>query len=240
MAGWVKTHRKLADSDLWLSETFTRGQAWLDIILLANHKDGFIRVNGKRIIIKRGQLGWSELKLGKRWSWSRGKVKRFIKELIADRRIEQKIVQRNSCITICNYEQYQGNEISDSTTIKTTGSTIDGQQADNRQDTNKKVKNVKKVKKEKLIKPDFFTDEEWEHLKTHRTAKKAPMTELAVAGLIREFKKTNLSVLECIEEMAVRGWVGFNAEWVNKKGAKNGSTKRSSGYVEAGKKDYRS
>lgn len=38
--GYVKLWRRLKDSDLWLSEKFTRGQAWADLVMLANHKPG--------------------------------------------------------------------------------------------------------------------------------------------------------------------------------------------------------
>ena len=44
--GWVKLHRKLQESNFWLCEPFSRGQAWVDLILLANHKPGHIRIAG--------------------------------------------------------------------------------------------------------------------------------------------------------------------------------------------------
>jgi len=137
--GWVKLHRKLSDNKLWTSEPFTRGQAWVDMLMLANHKEDFFYVRGNRVTVQRGQLGWSQLGLSKRWSWSRGKTKRFLNEL----EIDQQIVQQNnfisSLIIIVNYEQYQGDG---QQTVQRTDSrrTADGQQTD----TNKNVKNDKK------------------------------------------------------------------------------------------------
>lgn len=124
LVGWVQIHRKLCGKDLWTSEPFTRGQAWVDIILLANHKPGHIRSNGVRIELARGQLGWSENKLGERWSWSRGKVRRFLKELESDNQIVQQKSQRNPTISIVNYEEYQSDG--------TTDDTSDGQETDKR------------------------------------------------------------------------------------------------------------
>jgi hypothetical protein len=137
MEGWVKFHRRYLSSDLWLSEPFTKGQAWVDLFSIANHKDGFIRVRGNRVEVKRGQVAWSQLKLSKRWKWSRGKVRRFLDEL---ENIDEKIVQQKTRVTtlinILNYESYQS------------GDTTDGQQTvqqtDNRQYTNKNVKKEKK------------------------------------------------------------------------------------------------
>ena len=79
--GYIKLYRQLQANKLWLSEPFTRGQAWVDMLLLANHADGYIRKRGVRVDIKRGQLGWSERKMAERWKWSRGKVRRFLNEL---------------------------------------------------------------------------------------------------------------------------------------------------------------
>jgi len=141
MEGWVKFHRRYLSSDLWLSEPFTKGQAWVDLFSIANHKDGFIRVRGNRIEVKRGQVAWSQLKLSKRWKWSRGKVRRFLDEL---ENIDDKIVQQKTRVTtlinILNYESYQS--------CDTTDGQQTVQQTDNRQYTNKNVKKEKNVKKD--------------------------------------------------------------------------------------------
>lgn len=105
--GWVSVHRTLGSSDLWLSEKFTRGQAWIDLIMLANHKTGYIRVAGERVNIERGQCGWSKQKLAQRWRWGEGKVKRFFDEMEEDGRITQKTTNRTTITTICNYSKYQ-------------------------------------------------------------------------------------------------------------------------------------
>jgi hypothetical protein len=148
MDGWVKFHRRFLDSDLWLSEPFTKGQAWVDLFSIANHKNGFIRVRGNRVEVKRGQVGWSQVRLAKRWKWSRGKVRRFLDEL---EDIDKKIVQQKTRITtlinIIKYELYQADD--------TTGNTTDGQQTDNRRYTNKNEKNEKNNKKKKIKKKSF-------------------------------------------------------------------------------------
>jgi len=115
--GYTKFWRKLQDSSLWLSEKFTRGQAWIDLIGLANYTDGFFRIRGNKVKVKRGQLGYSEVSLADRWRWSRGKVRRFLVELESKK--EEKIVQQKNnlttLITILNYDKYQGNDTPDGT-----------------------------------------------------------------------------------------------------------------------------
>ena len=134
--GWVKLHRKLTDNELWLSEPFTRGQAWVDLLMLANHKAGFIRRRGIDIKVGRGQIAWGEEALARRWSWSRTKLRRFFLDLagrsmisrqVAEIIIEQKNRQKNSPKTIQkktsvsylfyieNYDRYQGNDTEEHT-----------------------------------------------------------------------------------------------------------------------------
>jgi len=113
--GWIIVHRDIMDMPEWLSEPFTRGQAWIDLLLLANHKAGFIRRRGILVAVERGQVGWSEEALADRWKWSRGKVRRFFKELLQlsriERRISEKTVQKKTSVSalycITNYDKYQ-------------------------------------------------------------------------------------------------------------------------------------
>jgi hypothetical protein len=158
MDGWVKIYRKIADGPDWFAEVFTKPQAWIDLILIANHKDGFFYVRGNKVIVKRGQIGWSPEKLGERWRWSRGKVIRFLKTLENDEQIVQHKSHITTTLSIINYELYQGN----GTTDDTTSSTTDGQQTDNRRTQTRIIKNNKKEKKEEspTWKNDFFVYKE--------------------------------------------------------------------------------
>jgi hypothetical protein len=147
MQGWIKLHRKIAENPIWMSEPFTDGQALVDLILLANHKDGHIKVRGIRYPVSRGQVGWSEIKLAERWQWSRGKVRRFLKHLEDEKTI--KIVQQKnkvtSIISIVNYKQYQSGG--------TTNGTTDEQQTVQQTDTNKNDNNEKNEENGSTIPP---------------------------------------------------------------------------------------
>ena len=143
MTGYFSIERDLLEHHLWLDEPFSRGQAWVDLIGLANHTHGWIRIAGERIAIARGQCGWSEVKLAERWHWSRGKVRRFLSELRRDERILQTQNTRTTVITICNYDMYQGHHDFNGTSDSTT----DGHQTVQQTDTNNNDKNDKNDKK---------------------------------------------------------------------------------------------
>jgi len=120
--GWIKLHRAIMDHPDWLAEQFTRAQAWVDLLLLANHKVGHIRKRGILIEVRRGQVGYSEETLAARWKWSREKVRRFLGRLRVDGQISRNPVQQNknlsNLISITNYETYQSNEATNETTEK--------------------------------------------------------------------------------------------------------------------------
>lgn len=139
MIGWIKLHRRIMEGDSWLKEPFTRSQAWIDLLMLANHRDGYIRVRGVRVPVSRGQVGWSVVSLAERWKWSRGKAQRFLDELEMDQQIVQQGSTVSSLITVANYDEYQGNGTADGTP----DGTADGQQTVQQTDTNKKDNNGK-------------------------------------------------------------------------------------------------
>lgn len=112
--GFIKLYRYIQDDRLWTEKPFDRARAWIDLMILANHKEGTIRKRGILLTVKRGQIGWSETQLAERWGWSRKKVHRFLEELKKEKRIEQQNEQQNlnvtSLITILNYDGYQCEE----------------------------------------------------------------------------------------------------------------------------------
>lgn len=105
--GWIKLHRKITEHPDYLGETFTRMQAWIDLLLTANYRDGFIRVRGIAVPVRRGQVATSSVALAKRWMWSRGKVQRYLNELETSKQIEQQNSNVITLISIVKYESYQ-------------------------------------------------------------------------------------------------------------------------------------
>lgn len=123
---WIKLYRRLAKSDLWLSEPFSRGQAWVDLILLATFDRRHVRIRGIKVLLERGQLTGSTRFLSLRWKWSRGKVSRFLNELESERMIDQEKNDVTTVITITNFDEHQA----DRTTNRATSDTTDGPQTE--------------------------------------------------------------------------------------------------------------
>ena len=95
---------------MWESEPFSRSQAWIDMLMLANHKPGVIFRRGVKVEIPRGGIGKSIRTLAERWSWSHGKVERFFSFLLDEEMVKKvgtKKTSVDSCYFIVNYEKYQ-------------------------------------------------------------------------------------------------------------------------------------
>lgn len=108
MNGYIKLHRQLLDNPIWTCERFSKGQAWVDLLLLANHKDNKIIKNGRFDIVKRGQVMTSIHKLSARWSWSVNTVKTFLNLLESDNMIQRRSDSVCTVIDIVNYQSFQG------------------------------------------------------------------------------------------------------------------------------------
>lgn len=54
--GWIIVHRQILDSEIWNAEDpFSFRDAWIDLLLRANHADrGLILKNGTRITVDKG------------------------------------------------------------------------------------------------------------------------------------------------------------------------------------------
>lgn len=105
--GYIKLHRKLFESKMWLDEPFTIGQAWVDLIAMANYanKDHFFRGSVQRVL--RGQIVTSKAALANRWKWSDGKVRRYLANLERLEMVHTHSSTNGVVITIENYGVYQ-------------------------------------------------------------------------------------------------------------------------------------
>ena len=172
MGNWVKCHRSLAENELWLLEPFTKGQAFWDLVMKANHADGRVVCGNEVVKVKRGQLFTSELKLAKRWRWSRNKVRAYLKLLENLKMGTAQGTAKGTLITIENYRIYQGEGTEESTTHSTEKGQREVQHKDSKRYTNKKNKEESKKNKEIYIMPALgefenilLSEEELEKLK---------------------------------------------------------------------------
>lgn len=106
--GWICLHRKIRDCEMiWDDKPFSRGQAWIDLLLMANHEEKEILFNGSYRKIERGEMLTSLTKLSDQWGWSRKKTTKFLNELKMAQMLDFKSDNKSTAITIVNYSVYQ-------------------------------------------------------------------------------------------------------------------------------------
>ena len=106
--GWIKIFREIQHNWVWSDKPFSKGQAWIDLIILAKRTDEKF-TSGNRIISgKRGCVYKSILYLSDRWGWDRKKTRAFLDALEEDKMITVKAAANGTTIRIENYEEYQG------------------------------------------------------------------------------------------------------------------------------------
>lgn len=107
---WIKVFRNIENSWLWEEKPFSRGQAWIDLLLLAKFRDeSFFSRRGNLVDGKRGYVYKSISSLADRWGWSRKKVDHFFDQLAADNmiKVNKKRASEETSIFIVNYSKYQ-------------------------------------------------------------------------------------------------------------------------------------
>ncbi len=152
-AGWIRLHRKIRDHWIWPRKgrgaRYSHFEAWIDLLLSANHQMQKVNVGGRLVVVARGQFLTSQVHLAKRWRWNRETVSKFLKLLhsdeMADIEASRKTDSGYTLVTICNYEKYQG-AVGSESSIQTGNETSDRPATDQQPPgTNNNDKNVKKA-----------------------------------------------------------------------------------------------
>ena len=220
MEGWIKIHRKIQDNWLWQEKRkFSKFEAWVSLLLKANHKENKILVGNEIITIQAGSFMTSEVNLSKEWAWSRNTVRKFLLLLKKEKMLTQTCTTKYTIISIENWALYQFNEQQTEQQIE---QQIE-QQVNIKLNTNKNDNNIKNekniIKKEKNKKSfeDVFTENNFSKLLENtlrdfidmRKSIKKPMTTKALELLISNLNKLSSDDKEKIailNQSIERGW----------------------------------
>lgn len=158
---YIKLDRGLKTNSLWLEKPFSRGQAWVDLLLLAQGINREKEYRGKVQHMKPGVVYTSILYLSTRWGWGRARVYRFLEYLIDLKMVEIQGWTRNdtikrtqnstknsttngTIITIENWALYQDSDTKDDTNDGTQNDTTERTPSDTH--NRKHTENVHKEK----------------------------------------------------------------------------------------------
>jgi len=146
--GWIKIYRSIMDNEFYAIKPFDKCRAWIDLLLLAEHKTHKKMWRGNMETFKRGDVCLSIQALSIRWGWSRKKTRHFLEQLEYMEMIHLIAHQKRTIITIVKYDDFQSRGTTDGTSKGTSKGTSDG----TKKDTSKGTYLKKKDKEDKEIK----------------------------------------------------------------------------------------
>ena len=154
MSGWIKIHRCITDHWIYTEKrSFSKFEAWLDILVTVNFADADVIIKGKIYKVKRGQSILSMDSWANRWNWNKSKVRRFFALLEKDKMIVVKSDNKTTQLTVCNYESYQEKRHTDETQKKRDRHATDTQPTPIKEEEEQKEQKEEKSKRFK--KPTF-------------------------------------------------------------------------------------
>lgn len=118
--GYYTMARGWQEAEIFGNDEYSTRDAWVWLIEAAAWKPAKARIKGQTIELQRGQLCFSQRFMADKWRWSKSRVDRFLKRLVAESMISScaktgataghPAGQGQAIITICNYDKYQAPE----------------------------------------------------------------------------------------------------------------------------------
>lgn len=109
--GFLKLSRRFFKNILWKEpRTYSRAEAWLDLIYSARFEASKEIVNNRVIEVRKGEVIASRRFLEKRWKWGSSKVINFLSFLENEGMINHRQTNGQTIIMLCNYEFYNDSQ----------------------------------------------------------------------------------------------------------------------------------
>jgi hypothetical protein len=106
--GYISLHRKVMKNFLFREKrVFSKFEAWIYILMNANHTDVQILLGNQLIDVKKGSFITSEIKLMEEFLWSKSKLRTFLSLLESQSMIEKVSDTKKTTLTVVKYSDYQ-------------------------------------------------------------------------------------------------------------------------------------
>lgn len=227
MSGWIKLHRDLVKHWIYSFDEPDKALAWIDLIMLARHEAGEILLKGQVVRLKRGQVAISQLALRKRWKWSKNKIVRYLDLLKKESMVVTQTDHLTTIISICNYDTFQDNELTDGPPNGLAYGPPDGPSTDHLTDYDIRIKEGKEGKKGKnkpplppkgkqFELPSAVDSSVWAEFEQHRKEIRKPLTDMARTKAANILKPLSIADQKATVDKSIQSrWTGLFPERVN-------------------------
>lgn len=203
MSGYVRIHRSLIGHPAFRNESETMAFAWL--IAKAAWRATRVRYKGHAITLKRGQLAISQRDMAEAFDRDKAWIMRLLNRLISETMVETHVETGVTVITVCNYDEYQG-ETEDRETPRETP-----REARSETDVRQTRGTEQEEKKGRIEEEELMPDKSGDYAFFGQTIKLAPRH-------FDEWKRLFKTILDLEAELSVLdGW------WQSQPEAKRGN-----------------
>lgn len=224
--GLITLLRDIQGHWIWKYKPFSKGQAWVDMLLFANHQDQKVALGNNIVLIKRGEFITSQFKLAEKWGWGRQQVRAFLK-LLEHPNPDlpmitcQNLTKKATKITILNYSELQKFPTKSSTNAQPTHNqdlTTNNKYKNDNNDKNKDISQFEYLKNNTFL--TTFND----YLIMRQKIRK-PATEKAKELALKELHKHDLETATAMLEQSIfNSWQGIFP--LKRKEQKDGKSQR--------------
>lgn len=151
--GWIKLYRQTLDNPIVMKDA-DHLAVWIYLILNATHDEYPALFKGKKITLKPGQLITGRKAISNVLGISESKIFRIINCFKSEHQIEQQTSNKNSLISIVNWDLYQSSEQQIESQMNSNRTASEQQVNTNKNERMKECKNVRN-KKESKEKNDY-------------------------------------------------------------------------------------
>ncbi len=138
--GYVRLYRKILDNPIiWKDSDHVA--IWIYLLLNATHKEISVIFKGERTILKPGQLIVGSKAIAEELNINYVKVHRVLNDFKVEKQIEKQASNKNSLITILNWEKYQSCEKQNEIQVKNNCNSDEIQMKNECNTTEKQLKN---------------------------------------------------------------------------------------------------
>lgn len=203
--GWVKSYRKILDNPIVCKDA-DYFAVWNYLLLSATHKEIPALFKGEKITLKPGQLITGRLAISKQFKISESKTKRILIDFESDQQIDRQRSNKNSLITILNWEKYQDSDQQNDQQMTNKRPASDQQVTTNKNERSKEVKKYIKYYDDENVNNAFKDYVEF------RKKIKPAMTDRAIELAIKKLNdlgKTNEERIAILNQSILNGWKGL-------------------------------
>lgn len=201
--GYYPLFRRIQKHWLWKDKPFSKGQAWIDLLLRVNNTDETIDVPLGNCVFKiePGQFILAVDELPGLWGWGEKKVRLFLERLELEEMILKRGTKKGTIFTVVNQRDYK-----DWVTPKGERGANKGRDKRDKRDTLNNNKAVEKIESE--INPFWILDN-----KTAQIGLDEKMTDKTVRNEFKRFINHH-EVKKTVSEDWLGSWKGWVLNWV--------------------------